>query len=100
MRAERGYKEALDQYYESESKKDFANMKAFLLLALDKKPNDSVATELLSQLEDIMRKEDIKSEQYKNAINAADGFFNDGDIDNALSFYIQAITIDANSLHA
>lgn len=100
MRAERAYKEAMDQYYESEGKKDFANMKEFLLLALDKKPNDSTATGLLSQLDDIVRKEDIKSEQYKNAINVADGFFNEGDIDNALSFYIQAITIDANSVHA
>ncbi len=99
-RTERAYKEAMEQYYESERKKDFANMKEFLHIALEKKPNDSVATGLLSRLEDIVRKEDIKSEQYKNAINAADGFFNEGDIDNALSFYVQAITIDANSVHA
>lgn len=99
-RAERAYKDAMDQYYEAEGKKDFANMKEFLQIALVKKPGDSVASELLSQLEDIVRKEDLKNEQYRNAINAADKYFKDGDYDDALAFYTQAITIDANSVHS
>ena len=99
-RAERAFKDAIAQYYEAESKKDFANMKEFLQIALSKKPGDSLAAKLLSQLEDAVRKEDLKSEQYRNAINAANKFFEEGDLDNALAFYTQAITIDANSVHS
>lgn len=99
-RAEKAYKDAMDQYYEAEGKRDFANMREFLQIALEKKAGDPVATGLLAQLEDIVRKEDLKNEQYRNAINAADKYFEDGDYDDALSFYTQAITIDANSVHS
>ncbi len=99
-RSEKAYKDAMTQYYEAENKKDFANMREFLLIALSKKPNDAIATQRLAELDDAVRKEDLKSEQYKTAITTADKFFEEGDIDNALSFYTQALTIDANSAHA
>lgn len=99
-RSEKAYKDAMAQYYEAESKKDFANMREFLQIALSKKPGDTIATEKLAQLDDIERKEDIKNEQYRNAINAADKYFEESDYDNALAFYTQAITIDANSVHS
>ena len=75
-------------------------MKEFLQIALSKKPGDPIATEQLSQLEDAVRKEDLKNEQYRNAINAADKFFEEGDLDNALVFYTQAVTIEPNSVHS
>lgn len=99
-RSEKAYKDAMTQYYEAANKKDFANMREFLLIALSKKPDDAIATQRLVELDDAVRKEDLKSEQYRNAINAADKYFEDGDIDNALIFYTQALTIDANSVHA
>ena len=99
-RSEKAYKDAMAQYYEAESKKDFANMKEFLQIALSKKPGDPIATEKLSQLEDAVRKEDLKNEQYRNAINAADKFFEEGDLDNALVFYTQAVTIEPKSVHS
>lgn len=99
-RSEKAYKDAMSQYFDAESKKDFANMKEFLQIALSKKPGDPVATEKLSQLEDAVRKEDLKNEQYRNAINAADKFFDEGDLDNALVFYTQAVTIEPNSIHS
>lgn len=99
-RAERAYKEAMDQYYENEQKKDYANMREFLQIALEKMPGDAVATRLLSQLEDTVRKEDLKNEQYKNAISTADNYFEEGEYDDALAFYTQAITIDTNSTYS
>lgn len=97
---EKKYKDAMEQAYEAESKRDFANMREFLTIALDAKPQDDTANKKLQQLNDMEMKESLKSDQYRTAINYADQAFEAGDLDLAYSFYTQALTIDPNSSHA
>lgn len=97
---EKKYKDAMEQAYEAESKRDFASMREFLTIALDAKPQDDTANKKLQQLNDMEMKESLKSDQYRTAINQADHAFESGDLDLAYSFYTQALTIDSNSSHA
>lgn len=97
---EKKYKDAMEQAYEAESKRDFASMREFLTIALDAKPQDDTANKKLQQLNDMEMKESLKSDQYRTAINQADQAFETGDLDLAYSFYTQALTIDSNSSHA
>lgn len=97
---EKKYKDAMEQAYGAESKRDYASMREFLSIALDAKPLDDTASKKLQQLNDMEMRESLKSDQYRAAINQADHAFDVGDLDLAYSFYTQALTIDSNSNHA
>ena len=98
--AERKYKDAMDQAYEADAKKDYSNMRKFLEIALDAKPNDAIATNLLERLKEVEIEEKLKSDQYRAAINNAEQALAAGNYDVAITYFSQATTIDPSSTHA
>lgn len=90
---ERQYKEAMEEAYAFEKKKDYANMRDYLDIALKKKPGDEAATQKLQEVDKIESEKKVKSEQYRICIEKADNSSDKANWEDALRQYELALTI-------
>lgn len=98
--AEKMYNVEMQGVYEYETKKDFVRMLESCEAALKHKPNDAEALKKKKEAERCIAQEDVKSEQYNNAIKKAKECYDAGQYKDALFHSESALTLRPDSSEA
>lgn len=98
--AEKMYNVEMQGVYEYETKKDFVRMLESCEAALKHKPNDAEALKKKKEAERCIAQEDVKSEQYNNAIKKAKECYDVGQYREALFHSESALTLRPDSSEA
>lgn len=98
--AEKMYTVEMQGAYEYETKKDYVRMLESCEAALKHKPNDSEALKKKKEAERCIAQEDVKSEQYNNAIKKAKECYDAGQYKEALFHSESALTLRPDSSEA
>lgn len=98
--AEKMYNVEMQGVYEYETKKDYVRMLESCEAALKHKPNDAEALKKKKEAERCIAQEDVKSEQYNNAIKKAKECYDAGQYKDALFHSESALTLRPDSSEA
>ena len=98
--AEKMYNAEMQGVYEYESNKDYVRMLESCEAALKHKPNDSEALKKKKEAERNIAREDVKSEQYNEAIKKAKEKYEAGQYNEALFYSENALALRRDSAEA
>lgn len=98
--AEKMYNVEMQGVYEYETKKDYVRMLESCEAALKHKPNDAEALKKKKEAERCIAQEDVKSEQYNNAIKKAKECYDAGQYKDALFHSESALNLRTDSSEA